>query len=60
MKKQKRKRVVQLYLPESGPPVPAWKDLPVASRDEVITVISEMLRQHDRPKLQSAGAGRHE
>jgi hypothetical protein len=59
MKKPKRKRVVQMYLPQPGPPLPAWNGLPEKFRKEIVALTAEILRRHVRADAE-AGGGRRE
>jgi len=58
MKKPKRKRVVQLYLPQPGPPLPAWNGLPEKSRKEIVALAAEIFRRHVQADAQARGGRR--
>ncbi len=58
MKKSKRKRVVQLHLPQPGPPLPAWNGLPEKSRKEVVALTVEVLRRHVGTDAEARGGRR--
>jgi hypothetical protein len=58
MKKPKRKRVVQMLLPQPGPPLPAWNGLPEKSRKEIVALTAELLRRHLREDAEASGGRR--
>jgi len=58
MKKPKRNRVVQLYLPQPGPPLPGWNGLPEKSRKEVVALTAEFLTRHVETDAKARGGGR--
>ena len=60
MKKPKRKRAVQLYLPQPGPPLPAWTQLPETCRKKVVGLMVEVLRQYAQTGTAAGKGGRDE
>ena len=58
MKKPKRKRVVQMYLPQPGPPLPGWNGLPEKSRKEIVALTAEILKRHVRADAEARGGRR--
>jgi hypothetical protein len=59
MKKPNRQRVVQLYLPQPGPRIPGWSTVLEKNRQQVVTLLVEMLRRHTRASAAARGR-RHE
>jgi hypothetical protein len=57
--KPKRKRVIQMYLPQPGPPLPAWSSLPEKCRNEILMLLVEILRSRAQRRADATG-GRDE